>query len=111
MLPRSVAEQLRIRGHDVVAVTEHPLLRGQSDSHVFEVAHAEIRVVVTENAGDFRVLAALWLQRGQSHGGMVFTSPKRWPLGDPRTVGRLVTALDDLIRSNVDLTHREFWLH
>ena len=54
MWPHDLADQLRRRGHYVVAVTERPHLRGQSDAFIFAAAQAEERVIVTENV-DHRV--------------------------------------------------------
>src|SRR6476646_9414191 len=52
MYPASLAEQLRLRGHDVSAVTERPELRSLPDADVFAVAQQEGRAVMTENIAD-----------------------------------------------------------
>jgi hypothetical protein len=41
---------------------------------------------------------------------LVFTLNRLFPRGDPRTVGRLVTALDDLLSTDPDLERQEIWL-
>jgi predicted nuclease of predicted toxin-antitoxin system len=93
MYPYSIAEQLRARGHDVVAVAERASLRGASDRTVFAVALEEGRALVTDDM-DFRSLDAEHRRRGEAHHGLIFTSNRRFPRGQRRTVGRLVRALD-----------------
>jgi predicted nuclease of predicted toxin-antitoxin system len=110
MWPAAIAAQMRRRGHDAVAVHERSDLRGQPDEIVFAMAQAEGRVVVTENVIDYRPLATDVLQRGGSHVGVIFTSNHRFPRHDPRTVGRLVTALDQLLTNAVESTSMEHWL-
>lgn len=110
MWPSSIALQLRHRGHDVVAVAERPELRSQPDSAIFSVALAEDRAIVTENVGDFRRLAADAIQQGQSYPGLVLTTNRRFLRHDPRTAGRLVTALDHLLSAGLDVASREHWL-
>lgn len=105
-----VAVQLRARGHDVVAVTERPDLRGKSDELVFALAQTESRVLVTDNVADYRPLLARAIQGGHAHPGVVFTTNRRFPRGDPRTVGRIVLALHELLEESPSLAHREFWL-
>ena len=55
MLPPTVADELRDRGHDAVAVLEMEM-QGAPDADVFELAVKEQRVVVTENFADFAAL-------------------------------------------------------
>ncbi len=110
MWPPDIASQLRGRGHDVHAVAERAELRGQPDSVVFVIAQTEGRAVVTENVVDYRPLAAEAISRGGSHCGLVLTSNRRFSRHDPRTVGRLVTALHELLSTDLDITDREHWL-
>lgn len=111
MWSHQIAEELRPRHHDVVAVTERPDLLGQPDEAIFAAARAEERAIVTENVPDFRPLGFDVLQRGESHPGLILTTNRRYPRADARTAGRLVTALDNLLRSpDLDLTDREHWL-
>jgi predicted nuclease of predicted toxin-antitoxin system len=93
MYPYSIAEQLRSRGHDVAAVTERASVRGASDRNVFAVAQEEGRALVTDDIG-FRAIDSEQRARGETHHGLIFTSNKRFPRGQPRTIGRLVRALD-----------------
>jgi hypothetical protein len=100
MYPPAVAEQLRRGGHDVSAVTERPELRALDDHEVFTVAQQEHRAVVTENVLDFIPLADRVDQRGGRHYGLVLVSLARYPRGRQHTVGRLVRALDSLLREH-----------
>lgn len=113
MYPYSIAEQLRARGHDVVAAAERPDLRGTPDRKLFDLAQAERRTLVTDDVG-FRQIEAEHRARGESHRGIVFTSNRRFPRGQPRTVGALVRALERFVatdapgdRGSASFTH---WL-
>ena len=46
---RHIAEQLRTRGHDAVAVGERADLAGLADDELFAAAQQERRAIVTEN--------------------------------------------------------------
>jgi predicted nuclease of predicted toxin-antitoxin system len=105
-----IATQRRRRGHDVVAVTERPDLRRQSDAVIFAVAQREDRAVVTENVADFRQIAAFELRRGRAYVGLIFTRDRRFPRHDRRTAGRLVTALDELLAHGPAGMGFEWWL-
>ena len=93
MYPYSIAEQLRARGHDVVAVGERPELRGAADEVVFAAAQEEQRAIVTDDVG-FRAIEAGRRSRGKTHCGLIFTTNRRFPHGRRATVGRLVRSLD-----------------
>jgi predicted nuclease of predicted toxin-antitoxin system len=99
MYPASVAEQLRSRGCDVVSVhdPEYRWLEGAPDDEVFAFAVKEGRALVTENVPDFRLLEADALARGERTPGLVFTTNRQFPRGDPGTIGRLVRALAALV--------------
>jgi hypothetical protein len=97
MFPYVIAQQLRRRGHEVVAVTERPEYRSLSDAAVFAVAQEEQRTVVTENVADFVPLVDAADQRGERHHGLVLVDPSTYPRGSRRTIGRMVRALDRLL--------------
>lgn len=97
MYTHAIAEQLRVRGHDASAVVERAELRGLADTDIFALAQTQQRTVVTENVPDFNVIANVYDQRGQAHYGLVLVDPNRYPRKDPRTIGRMVTALDRLL--------------
>lgn len=107
MYPSLIARELRARGHDVVSVHESPG-SGTPDEDVLEHGRSEGRAVVTENVRDYRPLAEALLAGGESHAGLVFTTDKRWPRGDP---GALITALDELVASTSEQPRdEEIWL-
>lgn len=97
MYPPAIAEQLRERGHDAEAVTERAELRALADTDIFALALQERRAVVTENVADFSVIATGHDQRGQAHHGLILVPPSSYPRGDPRTLGRVVIALERLL--------------
>ena len=90
-----VATQLRLRGHDVVAIVERPELRGSDDAVVLAVADREGRALVSADVGLIALAtrASAW---GDGHSGLVMISRtfRRWP----GSIGPLVQALDDLLR-------------
>jgi hypothetical protein len=105
-----IAEQLRLRGHDVDAVAARNDLVKQPDFVVFAVAQREERVIVTEDLSHFQTLAHDVLSSGRSHAGLILTHPLTMFRGGPRSIGRAVSALSALLLSDVDLTDREIWL-
>ncbi len=109
MWPHSVAEELRRRGHDVVAVTALPDLRGKSDEEIVEAALADGRVIVTENAVDYRPLMAVAGHDGRDFPPLILTNNQGWSRANPRVEGRLVNALDALLTAD-DEIEGEHWL-
>ena len=108
--PRTLAEQLRVRGHDAVAVTETPALVGLEDAPLLTWAHTENRAVVTENVSDFLALHASWLRSGQSHSGIILASNAAFPRARASTLGALVKALDELVVQHARLDTDICWL-
>ncbi len=94
MWPATLAEQLRRRGHDVVAVSEGEDLVHAADDEVFEAARRDGRAVFTENVSDYVPLADDCLRRSEDFFGLVLTSDRSYPRGHPSTLGRAVRALD-----------------
>lgn len=113
MYPYSIAEQLRARGHDVVAVGERPELRGGADEVVFAAAQEERRAIVTDDVG-FGAIESEHRSRGEAHCGLVFTANRRFPRGRPATVGRLVRSLDRFLSDDAptldDSSSFTWWL-
>ena len=105
MYASTIAEQLRARGHDVGSVhdPEYRTLEGAPDEEVWAAALAADRVLVTENVQDFRRIEADALARAQPVAGLIFTTDRQFPRGDPTTIGRLVTALDALLVAEPEL--------
>lgn len=114
MYPAEVAVALSEQhGMDAISVRERPDVRGRPDEDVFAAAQADGRAVVTENVRDFRPIAREWEAEGRLHHGVVFTTDRRFPRARPRTVGRLVMALADLVERSADLddpSNLEIWL-
>lgn len=110
MYAPAIPTQLRLRGHDVVSVHEDPALVGAPDDEVLAAAQAAGRALVTENVRDYRPLEAALLGSGGHHGGLVYTSNRQFPRGHPATAGRLVLALDALLREPGTLTDRSMFL-
>ena len=110
MFAPAIAAELRRRGYEVVAVAERADLRGQADALVFAAAWAEGRCVVTENVGDYRLLAAEASRAGRPCPGLIFTSNRQFPRHVPRTTGRMVTALSELLSQDRELASLEHWL-
>ncbi len=93
MISPAVAEALRRRGHDAVAVAERAEWCGLSDSELMSLARAEGRAIVTKNVRDFRLLAAEAIVQGApGHAGLVLV-PATVKLTKNAT-GRLVEALE-----------------
>jgi hypothetical protein len=92
-----VAARLRKQGHDVVAVTDEPSLRGLSDPDVFEIAQAQSRAVVTYNRDDFEAIVREYAGDGSGHRGLVIVHPVRFPGSD---FTRLSKALSQLARED-----------
>ena len=93
MIPVAVAEQLRRRGLEVVAVAERPDVRSLPDPDVVAVATSEARAIVTRDRADYLAIDTQYRQVGLAHAGMVFV-PSSYP--EPG-VGRLVRALAELL--------------
>jgi predicted nuclease of predicted toxin-antitoxin system len=69
--PRNVADRLRQRGHDVLALAENAVYEGLSDPQVLELAAAEERILVTRNSRDFAPLAREWAEAQRPHAGVI----------------------------------------
>ncbi len=86
-----VAERLRERGHDVLAVTADPALRGLSDPDLFEAAQRQKRAVVTYNRADFEAIIREYAAANREHHGLVIVHPIRFP---SQELNRLAKALE-----------------
>lgn len=103
-----IAEQLRERGYDVLAVAAGPMLRALDDAELYEWSRSAGRRLVTENAKDFRPL----IRREEGHWspGILLTSSRTFPRSR-RSVGLLVVALEHwLCRPDVLSRPPEDWL-
>lgn len=95
----TLAQTLRDRGHDVVAVGERADLSAASDHVLLEVAEREGRALVTNNVRHLVPLAVQRLGAGESHAGLVLTSDRTLPRA-MRAIGAFVSALDTLLAAH-----------
>jgi predicted nuclease of predicted toxin-antitoxin system len=109
MISAVVAEQLRVRGRDVEAVSERRELRGLVDEDLFEYAQTAGRSVVTYNRDDFLELDRRFRRHGRNHSGIVILNPRRFPQG-PASIGPLVKSFDNLITEGPPYESFIHWL-
>lgn len=106
-----IAIELRARGHDALSVREvTPALAGAPDDEVLSRVVTEQRTLITENVRDYRPLDAALLADGGHHYGIVYTTDRQFPRGDPQTTGRLVRALDALAKDLPPMSDRSMFL-
>jgi Domain of unknown function (DUF5615) len=79
MLSDTIAQQLRAKGHDVLAVVADPSLVSLPDDQVRSRAAATGRALVTANIKDFMPLDARHRAAGQTHAGLILVSAKAFP--------------------------------
>lgn len=97
MLSGAIADQLRRRGYDVVAVVEDVSLVSTPDDDLLALAAKLQRVLVTANIGDFVAIAGDWRAGGRVHHGIVYVAYRTF--GQDRSfIGALVDALVALYR-------------
>lgn len=104
-LSADIAEALRARGHDVVAVqdVDRRHWRGLVDPELFDLAQSEGRAIVTENVAHFRVCADRAYANSLVHFGLIYTSNKALPRHRHDAFMRAVTSrLDDLLSARRD---------
>lgn len=56
---------------------------------------------MTDNQRDFIPIHNRRIAGGDEHKGLILTTNRRFPRGQPATTGKLVTALDQLIHSTI----------
>ena len=93
-----IATSLAARGHDVIAVIERGW-EAHDNETLLELCNQEARALLTNNVGDFTVIARRWALEGRRHCGLVFSSDDSMPRGKNAT-GRYLDALDGLLRAN-----------
>lgn len=105
-----VAQALRERGFDVVAVAEQDGLRALSDAELCAWAGANQRRFVTENVKDFAPLQRAAHQAGRHDLSVLFTSARTFPRARRRP-GQLIEAIDEWLRHDDELQRpAEDWL-
>jgi predicted nuclease of predicted toxin-antitoxin system len=99
MYTAAVAEQLRERDHDVIAVAERADLRGTADEDLLAWARTEDCALVTDNQRDFIPIHHRCIAGGHDHKGLILTNNRRFPRGQPATTGKLVVALERFLHT------------
>jgi hypothetical protein len=105
MIGAVVAEQLRDRGHDVIAVqdAQYAHLRGIDDCLLLARAHEERRAVVTDNVPDFFRCHQQRLENGQSHHGLLLFSNDTFPRHRHELfVSQILAALEGVLKAYPD---------
>jgi len=92
MLSGAIAEQLRARGLDAVAVVEDATLIGTADADLLAHAADQERALVTANVADGAAIATDWRASGRVHAGLVYVTSRSFPQ-DRLFVGAIVSAL------------------
>jgi Domain of unknown function (DUF5615) len=106
-----IARLLRERGCDVVAAVEVGW-QAEDDEPLLMLCTSDERCLLTNNVGDFAVIARAWQAEGRVHAGLIFTSDASWPRNRD-TVGRYVDALVELITAHAGpngFVDRVHWL-
>lgn len=97
MFSGAIAEQLRAKSHDVLAVAADSALIGLSDDQILGHAADRARVLVTANIKDFIPLDARYRAASQTHAGLILVSTKAFPQNRAFTaaiIGALAALLD-----------------
>ena len=97
---QAIAEAMRERGHDVIAVVADPELRGRSDADIYAWAAARDYRIVTENIKDFRPLLIAATARGGDVAGLLLVHPRRYPRGGAQRASAIIEALDGWLRTS-----------
>lgn len=106
----AVAEALRKRGHDVIAVAERPDLRAMADEDLVIWAALESRRLVTENVKDLRRILIRSEESAPRRTTLLYTSSRAFPRSR-LSPGPLVAALDAWLSSpDVGSRPAEDWL-
>jgi predicted nuclease of predicted toxin-antitoxin system len=104
-----IARGLRERGFDVVAAVEVGW-EAEEDEPLLVLCKGAERCLLTNNVGDFAVIARAWQTEGRTHAGLIFTSDVGWPRSRD-TIDRYVDALAELMTANTaGFADRIHWL-
>jgi uncharacterized protein DUF5615 len=108
----AIAQRLRARGHDAVAVVERADLREAPDEDLLKLATSEGRALLTEDAADLLPIFEAMLSTGERTAGLLISSPRSMPRGK-ETVGVFVRALHTFMTAHpgdMALRDRVVWL-
>lgn len=76
MFSGAIAEELRAKGHNALAVVTDPALISLPDDQILARAAATGRALITANIKDFMPLDAQYRAAGQTHAGLILVSTK-----------------------------------
>jgi hypothetical protein len=79
MFSGTIAEQLRAKGHDALAVAADSALTGLPDDEILAHAADTGRALVTANIKDFIPIDARYRAASQTHAGLILVSTKTFP--------------------------------
>ena len=96
MFSGSIAEQLRAKGHDVIAAVADPTLAGLSDDQILAHATDTRRALVTASIKDFMPLDARYRAASQNHAGLILVSTRTFPQ-DRNFTAAIMSALSALL--------------
>ncbi len=96
MFSDTIAEQLRAKGHDVIAVVADPALVSLPDDQILSHATASGRALVTANIKDFMPLDSQYRAAGHAHAGLILVSTKTFAQ-DRSYTSAVTTALAALL--------------
>ena len=100
MLSPRIARELREKGHDVQAINgDRTELKATADIEIVRRLREERRVIATNNVRDFRAIHNQFLDRGESHSGIVFTADTELPR-NRRSIHLWFEALDRLLEEH-----------
>jgi Domain of unknown function (DUF5615) len=94
-----IAEKLRAKGHDVVAVVTDRALTGLPDDQILAHATATGRALVTANIKDFMPLDARHQAANRAHAGLILVSTKTFAQGRAFNAA-ILSALSALLRQS-----------
>lgn len=97
-----IARELRSRGHDAVAVIEQGW-EAEDDASLLDLCNQRGAALLTNNVGDFTMLACEWAAEGRGHSGLIFTADSSLPR-HRGTIWRFIEALDSLLGFNKPAT-------
>jgi Domain of unknown function (DUF5615) len=102
MFSGAIAEQLRAKGHDVLAVVADLALVGLPDEQILALAATTGRALVTANIKDFVPLDTRDRAASQEHAGLILVSAKTFPQ-DRSYTAAITSALSALLGQSAPL--------
>ena len=79
MFSGDIAERLRAKGHDILAVVADPALIALPDEQILAHAASTRRALVTANIKDFIPLDTRYRAASQAHSGLILVSARTFP--------------------------------